>query len=197
MERMWPARLRWRLRGAWLAPLLVVLTIGDALILHWRPLAGDHTDLFGALILAGVFNLFVCAIVAPIAAMLIRRVRPDLPTVVARDYAGVGLIVLVTAAVATIGIVHHGTVVKQRRILADAMERGQAYIGDHAPAEFRRHVVVSDIVPIVDGKVYRVCAPGEHPQRSYCVVVRTDVAFPAGIRYDGGESNALFAAGMR
>src|SRR5436305_614852 len=41
MERVWASRLRWRLRGAWLAPLVALLTLADALLIHWRPLAGD------------------------------------------------------------------------------------------------------------------------------------------------------------
>jgi hypothetical protein len=197
MERVWASRLRWRLRGAWLAPLLVVLTVADALLLHARPLAGDGTDLFGALLLAGFFNLLAVAVVAPFAGMALRRLRPDLPTVVARDYAGGALVALVTAVLLSVGLVHHGTVMRNRHALAEAQTRGQAWIGTHAPAEYRRHVLLADVVAIVAGKVFRVCTPGQHPRRSYCVVVRLDRSFPNGVRFAGSESNAVFAAGTR
>src|SRR6266516_2768198 len=51
MERVWAARLRWRLRGAWLAPLLAVLTAADGALLHALPLAGDRTGVAGGLLL--------------------------------------------------------------------------------------------------------------------------------------------------
>lgn len=197
MERVFVSRLRWRLRGAWLGPLVVALTVADALLLHARPFAGDGIDLVGALLLAAIFNLLVIAAVAPLGAIALRRVRGDLPTVVARNYVGVALIALVTAALLTLGIAHHGAIVHDRQALVDAQQRGVAWIGSHAPAEYRRHVVLADSVTIVAGQVFRICAPGEHPARSYCVIVRLDHAFPQGIRYAGAETNALFAAGMR
>jgi len=86
MERVWATRLRWRLRGAWLAPLLALLTVLDALLLHYRPLAGDgRTEAVAALLLACFLNLVAVAALAPLLALALRRVRPDLPTVVARD----------------------------------------------------------------------------------------------------------------
>ena len=194
---MWSSRLRWRLRGAWLAPLLVVLTIADALLLHARPLAGDGgTDLVGGLLLASFLNLVAIAAVAPFGAMAIRRVRPDLPKVVARDYAGAALVVAVTTGLLTGGLLHHETVVRNRAALADAHARGQAWIGAHAPAAFRRHVALADTIPIVAGSVYRTCAPDPSTSdRAWCVVVRVGVPFPRGVRSGGGEPNARFQAG--
>src|ERR1044072_3841798 len=124
MERVWTSRLRWRLRGAWLAPLLVVLTIADAVLLHLRPLAGDgRTAFFAALLLASFLNLVAVAALAPFGGMLLRRVRPDLPAIVARDYAGVVLVLLITAGLAVGGQLHHSTVVRNLDALADAHAR--------------------------------------------------------------------------
>lgn len=196
MERVWAARLRWRLRGAWLAPLLVVLTVGEALLLHLRPLAGDgRTDLFAALLLASFANLVAVAALAPFAGMALRRVRPDLPVVVARDYAGAALVVLVAVGLLVAGLLHHGTVERNARMLADAHARAQAWIGTHAPARFRRHLALADTVAIVPGSVYRTCAPDPHAARAWCVVVRTRIPFPGGVRFAGGEPNAVFQAG--
>lgn len=195
MERVWAARLRWRLRGAWLAPLLVVLTIADGLLLHALPLAGDRTDVVGGLLLAAFFNFVAVVVVAPAAAMALRRVRRDLPRVVARDYAGAALVVLVSGALLAGGLAHHAVVMRHRGALAEALTRGEAWIGVHAPPEFRRHAALADAVAIVDGSIYRVCAPGARPARSWCAIVRTEVPFPAGVRFAGGEPNALFQAG--
>ena len=106
-ESLWRARLRWRWRGALLWPLFVLLTVGDALLLGVLPIAGDEgTDFVPALLLAGFFNLLVVAVVGPLAAVLLRRRRPDLPRMVAQDYTGrVGLVVVTLAFLAG-GLVH-------------------------------------------------------------------------------------------
>jgi hypothetical protein len=195
MERVWAARLRWRLRGAWLAPLLVVLTLVDGVLVHALPLAGDRTGLVGGLLLGAFLNFVAVVVVAPVGAMALRRVRGDLPRVVARDYAGAALVVLVSGALLGAGLAHHATVMRHRAALAEALARGAAWIGVHAPPEFRRHAALADAVAIVEGSVYRVCAPGSRPTRAWCAIVRSTVPFPAGVRFAGGEPNALFQAG--
>ena len=192
MERVWASRLRWRLRGAWLAPLLAGSTVCDALLIHYRPLAGDErTAPVAALLLASFLNLVAVAALAPFLAMALRRVRPDLPTVVARDRSGVALVLLVTAGLLAGGLLHHGTVVRNADALADAHARAVAWIGTHAPAAFRRHVELSDTVAVVPGTLYRTCAPDPAHSRAWCVVVH-----PHGrVRRDGGTPNATFQAG--
>jgi hypothetical protein len=192
MERVWASRLRWRLRGAWLAPLLVLLTLADALLIHWRPLAGDGpTGLFAALLLACFLNLVAIAALAPFVGMAWRRVRPDLPVVVARDRAGVVLVLLVTAGLIAGGALHHGTVVRNADAAADAHARAVAWIGTNAPAPFRRHLALADTVAVVPGSLYRTCALDPASGRAWCVV-----AHPHGdVRHDGGTPNAVFQAG--
>jgi hypothetical protein len=192
VERVWASRLRWRLRGAWLAPLALVLTLVDALLIHFRPLAGDgRTNLLAALLLAAFLNLVAVAALAPFAGMAWRRVRPDLPAIVARDRAGVVLVLLVTAGVLVGGALHHGTLTRNADMLADAHARGVAWIGTYAPAPFRRHLALADTVAVVPGSVYRTCAPDPARGRAWCVVVHAHGA----VRRDGGTPNAVFQAG--
>ena len=192
MERVWASRLRWRLRGAWLAPLLVLLTLLDALLLRWRPLAGDAgTRLVPALLLASFLNLVALAALAPLLALALRRVRRGEPLVVARDRAGVALVLLVAAGLLVGGLLHHGSIARDRRALADAHARGIAWIGTYAPAPFRRHLALADTVAVVPGRVFRTCAPDPASGRAWCVVVRAN----GGVRRDGGTPNALFQAG--
>lgn len=189
---MWTSRLRWRLRGAWLAPLALLLTLADALLIHWRPLAGDgRTDLFAALLLAAFLNLVAVAALAPIAGIAWRRARPDLPAIVARDRAGVVLVLLVTAGVAVAGTLHRGAQQRNADALADAHARAVAWIGTYAPASFRRHLELADTIAVVPGSVYRTCANEPAHGRAWCVVVRADGA----VRRDGGTPNAVFEAG--
>jgi len=192
MERVWASRLRWRLRGAWLGPLLVVLTLLDALLLRWRPLAGDAPTRFvAALLLASFLNLVAVAALAPLLALAVRRVRRDQPVVVARNRAGVALVLLVSAGLLAGGLLHHGTVVRDARALADAHTRALAWIGTYAPAAFRRHVAMAETVAVVPGRVFRTCAPDPASGRAWCVVVRAG----GGIRRDGGTPNGVFQAG--
>lgn len=192
MERVWTSRLRWRLRGAWLAPLLVLLTLADALLIHWRSLAGDGpTGFFAALLLASFLNLVAIAALAPFLGMAWRRVRPELPVVVARDRAGVVLVLLVTAGLIAGGALHHRTVVRNAGALADAHARAIGWIGTYAPAPYRRHLTLADTVAVVPGSLYRTCAHDPASGRAWCVV-----AHPHGaVRHDGGTPNAVFQAG--
>ena len=191
---MWAARLRWRLRGAWLAPLVVVLTLADALLIHYRPLAGDgRTHPFAALLLAAFLNLVAVAALAPLVGMAWRRARPQLPAIVARDRAGVVLVLLVTFSVVVGGTLHRGTLQRNTDALADAHARAVAWIGTYAPAPYRRHLELADTIPVVPGSVYRTCAPDPARGRAWCVVVHAH----GDVRRDGGTSNAVFQAGRR
>ena len=195
MERVWSSRLRWRLRGAWLGPLLVVLVALDTLLIHVRPLAGDgRTHLFAALLLASFLNLVAVVALAPFLALALRRARPDLPAIVARDRAGVVLVLLVTAGLLVGGLLHHDAVARDARTLADAHARGVAFIGTYAPAAYRRHVELADTIVVSPGHAYRTCAPDLAGGRFWCVIVATDGPAPTVTR-DGGTPNALFQAG--
>jgi hypothetical protein len=112
---MWPSRLRWRLRGAWMWPGFAVLTVLDGLLLHARPIAGGGTGVFDGMLLAAFFNVVTVAVLAPIAGALLRRRRRDLPKLIATDYAGAALLVAVTGALMAGGVLHRPAVLEQRR----------------------------------------------------------------------------------
>src|SRR5438874_3837831 len=139
MDRSWISRLRWRRRGAWMWPLFGALTVADAILMHALPLRGSKVDLVPAALLAGILNLLAVAVVAPPLGALIRRLGVGAPRVVAHDFAGRALLLALSTAMLIIGIAHHSTVTRERRDLADATRRAQAYIGARAPAQFSRH----------------------------------------------------------
>jgi hypothetical protein len=78
--------------------------------------------------------------------------------------------------------------------MQDAITRARAWIGDRAPAEFRRNVDHTDTYAIERG-IYRTCVPSAVRPRSYCVIVDTSAPFPNGVRFAGYEPNSEFAAG--
>src|SRR5437762_8328923 len=114
------ARFRWRRRGAWLWPTFVLLTAADAVIGHELPPAGSSQQVFAAALLGGILNLIGVIILSWPLSLLIRRMRPDLPAVIARDYAGSFVVVAVTTVLLSVGIAHRQTVVQQRNDVRDA-----------------------------------------------------------------------------
>src|SRR3712207_5596397 len=93
VEPLWRARLRWRMRGAWLWPTFLVLTLLGGAVLHLLPpYDGAPRNLLAGVLLAVFANLFCVAAVTPLVARWLRRRRPDLPRSIAQNYAGTALI---------------------------------------------------------------------------------------------------------
>jgi hypothetical protein len=200
MERVWLTRMRWRLRGAPLAPLLAVLVVAEGVLLWRLPTSGEGPDLVGGLLLAAFLNMVVVVALAPIAGLIVRRARPSLPFFLARDRAGIVLVLLLGAGLLAAGLRNHATQERNAEALQEALARGKAWIGADAdaPAVFRRHVELADVFPIVEGSMYRVCVPRiDDGTRAWCVIVDVEQPYPQGVRFDGAESNAHFSAGMR
>jgi hypothetical protein len=197
MDGAWLVRMRWRRRGAWLWPAFVAATIIDALIGHALPPVGDTQKLFGAALVACFLNLLGIVLLSRPVAGLVRRRRRDLPWIVARDYGGTAVILAITAALLSAGLINHSTVLGHRQAKRDAIVRAQAFIGDRAPAEFRSNVTLVDVYAIEPGNMYRVCIPSHASQRSFCVVVKTRMPLAQSVSFDGYEPNAVFAAGAR
>jgi hypothetical protein len=195
MEGAWLARARWRRRGAWLRPAFVVLTVVDAYIGYRLPVAGDSASFSGALIAAAFLNLIAAIVMTLPLSALIRRRRPDLPKVVARDRAGTFAVVLVTAGFLGLGLAHHPAIQADRRALRDALVRAVSWIGDRAPEQFRANLDHLDTYTIEPGRIYRTCVPNRAGTRTYCVVVTRGMPFAQSVRFAGYEPNSIFAQG--
>jgi hypothetical protein len=195
MDRAWLARMRWRRRGAWLWPAFAGAFVADAVIGHVWPPAGETQTLVGAALIGCFLNLIAVVLLRAPGAAVIRRLRPDLPRVVAQDYAGTIAITLITVGLLMIGLAHRSTIIANRRAMNDAIARAQAFIGDRAPAEFRRNISHVDTYAIEPGRIYRTCVPGQATQRTYCVIVKTKMPFAQSVSFAGYEPNADFAAG--
>lgn len=196
MSGAWLARLRWRRRGAWLWPAFVALTIVDGLIAHTWPLIGDSQSFMGAVVIASFVNLLVILFFSRPNAALLRRYRPDLPRVVARDYGGRAALLAVTAGVLAVGLIHHSTITSHRRAMQEAITRAQAFIGDRAPAEFRRNLEFVSTFTIEPGHLFRTCVPSDRRPRTYCVIVNTQRPFAQSVSFAGYEPNSVFSEGV-
>jgi hypothetical protein len=189
-------RLRWRLRGAWQWPAFVVLTGLDAVVLTLLPCYEPGPGgLFPALLLAGFGNLFCVAILAPFAGRAVRARRPDLPRVVARDYAGTMLLALAALAAIVAGAAHRPAAEAAARERGEVFAAVHAYVSSQAP-RLQRELGRMDVVEIENDR-YRACVPRETPQRWLCLFVNTD-QHPPGLKLDPSQvSNEEMHAGPR
>ena len=188
-------RLRWRLSGAWLWPSFFVLTLADAAIVHDLPLSGDAESLVGAWLLGAIFSLMGIAFLGGLLGRGVRRLRPDMPKAVARNYAGALVTFAVTLALLGGGIAHHPVIVGDRAALEDAVARAALYIGDRAPAEFQNNMRAMVTYEVQDRVIYRSCVPNPAGDRQYCVVVYLNKAFGRSVQYAGSESNSVLSQG--
>ncbi len=188
-------RMRWRRRGAWLWPAFAAFTVLDAVVGHLLPPAGATEGLVAAGLLALVVNLIGVVLLSWPLGLLVRRVRRDVPSIVARDYGGTVVVVAVAATLFAAGLVHRPAVIARQRAMDDAIARAEAWIGDRAPAEFRRNLGVVSMLAIQPGTIYRACVPSTDGRRSYCVIVNRNLPFENSVTFSGYEPNSVLAAG--
>jgi hypothetical protein len=196
MDLAWPRRMLWRRRGAWLWPAFAAATVADAAIGHGLPLTGEGEALAAAVVVGLVLNLVAIVVLSWPLGALVRRARPDMPTIVARDYAGTIAVMAIAVLLLAGGLVHHASVVHDRNAMRDATVRAQAFIGDQAPAEFRSNLEWVSMFAIEPGSLYRACVPGRQTGRTYCVIVDERRPFATSVRFGGYEPNSLFSEGV-
>jgi hypothetical protein len=165
--------------------------VGEGILVHELPISGDRTPLVGGMLVAGVLNLLVVAGAGPILGMLIRRRRADLPVVIARDYAGRVLIVVVGGTLALLGIGNQGRVDAQRRSLREQADAVRVYVERQAAAAYRARIDLADTA-VVDANLFRTCVPGGAGAPWLCVFVDT-TQDPPGVTVDPSRApNSTF-----
>ncbi len=188
-------RLRWRLHGAWMWPTFVGLTLLDGALVHWMPLSGDSQSPVSGWLIGLFAGLVAIVIAAPTLGYGLRRLRPDMPTVVARDYAGTGAVAAITLILLVAGLAHQGTVSGDQRAVQDAIARAQAFIGVHAKPEFRNNLEHASAYELLPPMIYRVCVPNVNQTRTYCVMVRRNRPFGRSVTFAGYEPNSVLSEG--
>jgi hypothetical protein len=171
-------RLRWRLRGAWQWPTFIVLTVADAALVALLPFQGQGTDVMGAFLVAGFFNLLAVALLAPAFGWLLRKRRQDLPFMIARDYAGAVLLVAITCGILVGGLVHRSALIEERADEAAVSMAVHTYVAHQAP-RFAGGAI--DSVRLQTDH-YRACVTATE-QLPLCLFVNTDQR-PAGVVRD-------------
>ena len=182
-------RLRWRLRGAWLWPAFVLVTLLEVGLLHWLPIAGERSGFVPALLLAGCLNVGAIAVLGGLGGVALRRVRRDLPKVVADDYAGLAALGVVGAAFLVAGLVHRPELDADHEAFAQQSLAVRLWIEANGDDFARAHVDAADSVR-VDTDLYRTCVPEPDPKRWLCLIVDTSRRPPTVRRDRSRESNA-------
>jgi hypothetical protein len=182
-------RMRWRLRGAGLWPAFVVLTMLEMGLLHWLPVAGEGTGFVAGLLLAGCLNVIAIAVLGTFGGLALRRVRRDLPKVVADNYAGLAGLAVVASGFLAAGLVHRPELAADRAAFAEQSRAVRLWVEANADDFARAHVDAANSLT-VDDDLYRTCVPGPDPKRWLCLIVDTSQSPPRVRRDESRESNA-------
>jgi hypothetical protein len=183
VERLWPGRLRWRMRGAWQWPTFVALTLVDGLLLQLLPPYGSGPGgLVPAILLAGFANLLLVAVGGPLVGrLLLRRRRPDLPKPIADDYAGTALMCALLVFLVLAGLAHRPAVASGERDRRAVFAAVHDYVRAQAPG-YAGVLSAGDALRL-DAHYYRACLPSGDVRRALCMFVDTR-AKPASVRED-------------
>ncbi len=189
-------RLRWRRRGAWLWPLFLLAIVSEMALLHWLPVQGDATGWVAALLVAGCLNLLAVVVVGGIGSALLRRRRPDLPKVVADDYAGRIALGTVAAGLLVAGLAHRPAIENRRAAFSEQSLAVRRWIALHGDAFARANVERADSI-LLDEDLHRTCVPQPDPKRPLCLIVDTSKTPPAIRRDRSREPNTGFVPRFR
>ncbi len=198
-ERFWPARIRWRLRGATMWPAFIAVTLIDGLILHLLPPIGTGVDLIPAILLATFGNLVLIGALAP---WLARRAwarraaaEPGAPPRAQRevltDRIGTGLLLASIVGVIAAGLAARPTVVSETEDTqrnAEAFRNLVLHTGD---AELIRNLETANTVRLRED-YFRTCIARDDRRRYFCAFVDTG-ADPAQVTPDSSaEPNSIY-----
>lgn len=189
MDRAGLIRMRWRMRGAWMWPTFPVVTLVEALLLHALPVLGNGSATVSALLFAGFTNLVLVAVVGPLVGRLLRRRRPDLPRVVASNYAGTALLCAGLIGALAAGLTHAGAIRAQRRDQVLAADATRGWVVRNAPPDYHLRLGALTIHQLGPG-YYRGCVPGPQGDRWLCLYVDTGQSPPGITRDHDTQSNA-------
>ena len=158
-ERFWPARVRWRLRGAWMWPTFIAITLLDGLIMWRLPPVGGGVDLIPALLIATFGNLALIAVIAPWLARRTWNRRPAAEPgappraqlEVLTDRIGTGLLVASVVGVVVAGLAARPLVVSETEETERNANAFRVFILDRGNQELIRNLETANTIELGDG----------------------------------------------
>ena len=193
-ERFWPARLRWRLRGAWMWPAFVILTLVDGLVLHLLPPVRTGVDLVPGVLLATFGNLFLVGAVAPwLARRITQRTSDRAAREVLVDRVGTGLLVAGVAGVLAAGLAARPSVVLETESREENASAVRDYVLHSGDEELVRNIETANTVRLGEG-YYRTCVARDDRRRYVCLFVDTRREPARVVRDPSSEPNSAYKA---
>jgi hypothetical protein len=198
-ERFWPARIRWRLRGAWMWPTFIAITLVDGLILHLLPPISTGVDLIPAILLATFGNLIVIAAIAPWLARRTWKRRPAADPgappraqlEVLTDRIGTGLLLATVLGVVAAGLAARPTVVSETEDTQRNAEAFRALVLRHGDQELIRNLETANTIRLGED-FFRTCVARDDRERYFCAFVDTS-SRPPDVDIDGSaEPNSAY-----
>jgi hypothetical protein len=177
-ERFWPTRMRWRLRGAWMWPSFVAITVLDGWLLHLLPPERTGIDLIPGILLATFGNLVLVGAVGPWLARRMWKRRPaadpgappKAQLEVLTDRIGTGLLVAGVFGIVAAGLANRPVIVVETNQRERAAKLLENYVEAHGDDELRRNLEASDTRRYADG-YYRSCIPHDDRERATCFFI--------------------------
>jgi hypothetical protein len=198
-ERFWPARIRWRLRGAWMWPTFIAVTLVDGLILHLLPPVGTGVDIIPAILLATFGNLVLIGAVAPWLARRTWKRRPAAePGAPARaqlevltDRIGTGILVATIVGVVAAGLAARPTVVSETEATEANAKAFRSLVLSRGDAELIRNLETANTVRLGED-FFRTCVARDDRRHYFCAFVDTS-RNPPDVDVDGSaEPNSVY-----
>jgi hypothetical protein len=200
-ERFWPARIRWRLRGAWMWPTFITVTLVDGLILHLLPPVGTGVDLIPAILLATFGNLVLIGAIAPWLARRTWKRRPAAQPgappraqlEVLSDRIGTGLLLATIVGVVAAGLAARPTVVSETEDTEANAKAFRALVLRRGDQELIRNLETANTVRLGED-FFRTCIARDDRERYFCAFVDTSRK-PPDVDVDGSaEPNSAYRA---
>jgi hypothetical protein len=191
--------MRWRLRGAWMWPSFVAITLLDGLLLHLLPPIGTGVDLIPAILLATFGNLVLVGAVAPWLARRLWRRRPAAePGAPARaqrevltDRVGTGLLLASVLGVVAAGLAARPVVVSETEDTQRNAEAFRSFVLAQRSPELNRNLETANTIRLDEG-YFRTCIARDDRERYFCAFIDTS-SDPPRVRRDGSaEPNSVF-----
>lgn len=200
-ERFWPARIRWRLRGAWMWPTFIAVTLIDGLILHLLPPIGTGVDLIPAILLATFGNLFLVGAIAPWLARATWRREPVTEPAapprarleVLTDRIGTGLLLATIVGVVAAGLAARPLVVSETQDTERNAKAFRNLILTSGDDELIRNLETANTIRLGED-FFRTCVARDDRRHYFCAFIDTS-KHPADVDVDGSaEPNSAFKA---
>jgi hypothetical protein len=198
-QRFWASRLRWRLRGAWMWPTFVVVTLLDGLVLHLLPPVRTGVDPIPGILLATFGNLILVGALTP---WLARRLHarhatapPPAPPEAARevlaDRVGTAVLVAGLAGVLAAGLAARPVVVSETEDTEENARVVRNHILRSGDQELARNLETANTIRLGEG-YFRTCVARDDRRRHYCVFVDVRREPPKVVKDPSAEPNSVY-----